>query len=151
MNPRGRQVLLVRAGGRACALPVEHVVETLRPLPVTPLAGTPGFVLGAVVVRDEAMPVVSLHAFLGDDAPEPPTRFVVIRCGPRSAVLAVRGVLGVCALEGLSSAGVPLLDSAAGGAVEQLSVADGELLLVLRTGRVVPEEAWRALAEESRT
>src|SRR5262245_18286867 len=30
--------LLGRAGQRLCALPVEHVVETMRPLPTEPLA-----------------------------------------------------------------------------------------------------------------
>ncbi len=137
--------MLVRCGRRTSALAVEDVVETLRPLPVSPLAGTPPFVAGAAVVRGEPVPVVALGAFLGDGAPPPPWRFVVVRCGGRRAVLAVEAVVGVSELPPDGAGVAPLLASAAAGTIEALSTSDGELLAVLRAARVVPDAAWRAL------
>jgi purine-binding chemotaxis protein CheW len=143
-DPR-RQVVLVRCGRRTCALAVQDVVETLRPLPVSPLVGTAPFVAGAAVIRGEPVPVVDLAVFLGDAAPAPPGRFVVVRCGARRAVLAVEAVLGLSELARDAEGIAPLLGCAAAGAVEALSASDRELLLVLRAARVVPDAAWCAL------
>jgi purine-binding chemotaxis protein CheW len=44
-------LLLFRSGGRLCALRLESVRETTRPLPIEPIAGTPPFVLGISVMR----------------------------------------------------------------------------------------------------
>ncbi len=141
------QVVLARAGARLCALRVEDVIETFRPLPVAPLPGTPDFVAGAAVVRGEPLPVVHLGAFLGSGRTAP-ARYVVVRCGSRRAVLAVDAVVGVTQLPEAPAAPVPLLDAACAGAVEALSATDRELLFVLRAARVVPEEAWRAVGLE---
>lgn len=139
-------VLLVRAGGRVCALPLPQVIETLRPLPAAPLAGLPDFVRGAAVVRGAAIPVVDLAAFLGLEAPAAPSRFVLVRCGPRAAALAVDAVWGVASLEGVERAATPLLGAADGGAVEALGALDGELLVQLQAARIVPDDAWRAIS-----
>lgn len=143
-SPSRPPVLLVRAGARLCALPIEQVIETMRALPLVPLSGTPPFVAGAAVVRGAAVPVVHLDALLGAAAPRPAARFVLLRCGARTAALAVDGVIGVASLD-VDGATAPLLEAGAGGAVETLGARDGELLVVLRGARVVPEEAWRAL------
>jgi purine-binding chemotaxis protein CheW len=138
-----RPVVLVRAGARVCALAVADVVETMRPLPVAPLAGAPTFVAGAAIARGEATPVVNLDALLsGAPASEtpPPARFVLVRAGGRHALLAVDAVLGVTALAGGADA-PPLLAAAASGAVEALGARDGELLVVLRSARLVPDAA----------
>jgi purine-binding chemotaxis protein CheW len=139
-------VLLVRAGGRVCALPLADVMETMRPLPTTPVAGLPPFVLGAAVVRGAAVPVVKLSAFLGTAEASSPARFVLVRCGARAAVLAVEEVSGVVALERGDRAERPLLGVAEGAAAEALGALDGELLVVLRAARIVPDDAWRAAA-----
>lgn len=137
-------VLLVRAGGRACGLPLAHVIETLRPLPTTPCAGVPSFVLGAAVVRGLAVPVVRLDRFLGA-APSPSTRFVLVRCGARAAALAVDSVSGVASLAGIERDATPLLGAGADGAVVALGALDGELVVLLRAARIVPDDAWRAI------
>jgi len=140
-------VLLVRAGGRACAIPLAHVIETLRPLPVTPSAGVAPFVLGAAVVRGAAVPVVSLDLFLGSPR-SAPARFVLVRCGPRAAALAVDAVLGVVSLAGVERASTPLLGADGQGAVDAVGALDGELLVLLRASRIVPDDAWRAIARD---
>jgi purine-binding chemotaxis protein CheW len=132
-----------------CALRVADVVETMRPLPVAPLAGAPAFVAGAAIARGEAAPVVSLDALLAGaaaSAAAPPGRFVLVRAGERRALLAVDAVLGVATLAAADAAAPPLLATAASGAVEALAARDGELLLVLRAARLVPEAAWQALS-----
>jgi hypothetical protein len=44
-------VFVVRVGARVCALPLHHVVETMRPLPIDPVVGTPAFISGVSVIR----------------------------------------------------------------------------------------------------
>ena len=51
-------VLVVMVGARACAFPLHHVAETMRPLPIKHVAGTPGFVCGVSVIRGTPTPVV---------------------------------------------------------------------------------------------
>jgi purine-binding chemotaxis protein CheW len=148
-GPSRPNVLLVRAGSRLCALPLACVVETLRPLPTSPLAGTPPSVSGVAVVRGAPTPVVDLDALLGAAGGAPASRFVVVRVGERRAALAVTEVVGLHALpEGGEVAGAPLLDGAADGAVAALRSRDDALLVVLAAARLVPDAAWRALAGE---
>lgn len=130
-----RRVLLVRSGERVCAIAIEHVVETLRPLRAEPLSGAPPFVTGVAVLRGEPVPVVDLAVFLSGAASPRVTRWVALRCGARVAVLAVDAVVGVGDLAG--DAPVPLLAGACGGALESLAALDRELLVVLEAGRVV--------------
>lgn len=142
----GEQVLLVRAGGRACGLPIASVGETMRPLPVRSVAGTPPFVRGVAIVRGEPVPVLDLGVLLTGAPEENPTRFVVVRAGGRHAALAVAAVLGVARLDGATPGALPLVRDACGGALESLRALDGDLLVVLGAARLVPEEASAALA-----
>jgi purine-binding chemotaxis protein CheW len=135
-------VLLVRAGAQICALPLRHVNETMRPLPVAPLAGVPPFVEGAAVVRGEPAPVVLLSVLLGGER-RPATRFVSIRSGERRVLLAVDAVLGVAQLP--DTGGVPLLADAAGGTIDVLGALDRDLLAVLDASRLVPDDVWREI------
>ena len=154
MAESSQDVLLVRAGARICALPIADVAETMRPLPTVPLAGTPPYVAGAAIARGVAAPVVNLDALLagsaGSDVPGDRiganARYVRLRCGGRSALLAVDAVVGVSRLASREGDAPPLLSAAAGGVVESLGALDGALLLVLRASRLVPEEAFRAIA-----
>ena len=57
-------VLVVMVGARACAFPLHHVAETMRPLPIKRVAGTPSFVCGVSVIRGTPTPVVDLKALL---------------------------------------------------------------------------------------
>ena len=57
--------LILLAGDQLCALPVGHVGETMRPLPVETLAGGPPFAPGVSVIRGQPTPVVDLAEVLG--------------------------------------------------------------------------------------
>ena len=57
-------VLVVMAGARACAIPLHHVGETMRPLRIEPVGRTPGFVRGVSMIRGAPTPVVDLKALL---------------------------------------------------------------------------------------
>jgi chemotaxis signal transduction protein len=61
-------VFVVMVGARACAFPLHHVAETMRPLPIESVAGTPSFVRGVSVIRGVPTPVVDLKALLENSA-----------------------------------------------------------------------------------
>jgi purine-binding chemotaxis protein CheW len=135
-------VLFVRTASLICAIPLAHVAETMRPLPMEPAAGAPPFVLGLSVIRGQPVPVVDLGSLLGDHAARP-ARWVTLRVGARRVALAVDAVvgahhLGSATLEELP----PLLRDAHSGRVESLGALDSQLLLVLRTTRLLPEDLW---------
>jgi purine-binding chemotaxis protein CheW len=85
--------LLCRARELLCALPLECLVETMRPLPVTADPLAPPFVLGVARVRGTQMPVVDLGALLGARLPPQPARFLSLRLEGRGVILAVEGVV----------------------------------------------------------
>jgi purine-binding chemotaxis protein CheW len=145
MNDRGQSVLLLRIGAATCAVPLHDVVETMRPLPVEPVGGASSCVRGVARVRGEAVPVVDLASVLGDHDGATPTRFVIVRAGRRSVALVADAVLGtrslaVARLQALP----PLLSGAPAHVVESLAV-DAELVRLLRTSRLLPDDAWDAL------
>lgn len=142
----GGPYLICRSNACLCALPLESVAETMRPLPVEPLAATPAFVLGISVIRGAATPVVDVARLLGSPAPVPPQRLVTLRIGARCVALAVEGVIGVHALPAAALAAVPaLLSGAANETVSAISTLDAQLLLVLQSARLVPESVWAAI------
>jgi purine-binding chemotaxis protein CheW len=134
------------------ALPVQHVVETMRPLPCAPIAGTPGFVLGAAVVRGEPVPVVDIGLLLGTSGDrDSRTRWVTIRVGTRVVALAVPEVVGVRRLpSSAASAPAPLLNVAARGAASTLSVLDDDFLVVLESASLVSSDVWKAIEGQRR-
>ena len=131
--------LVFRAGSQLCALPLADVVETMRPLPVRPLAGMPPHVLGISVVRGTPVPVIDVAELLGaGDVDTAPTRFVVIRAGAGQAALATGPVVGI---ETLTAVAEPDGQPAP---VSAVAVRDSEPLLALRGAALVPEVAWTA-------
>src|SRR5271155_6034274 len=68
--------LVVFAGAYSCALPIGHVVETMRPLPTEPVAGAKAFVRGLALIRGAAVPVIDLAHVIGVSEARAPTRFV---------------------------------------------------------------------------
>ncbi len=127
-------------------MPLSCVVEIMRPLPIEPVAGMPAFVLGLAVIRGAPQPVVDLGALLGAGGGGAIGRFVTLRIGKRGVALAVKAVLGVRDLAGAPLEEVPpLLREADAKAVAAIGALDADLLVLLRAGRVLPEEAWRAL------
>lgn len=154
MNGDGRlemaRSLLCRVGVRLCALPLEHVVETMRPLPIEALPGAPPFVRGVSMIRGIPVPVVDAGALLDSGDPPKPTRFVSLKAGHRHVILAVEEVLGVRALPTAALRDLPPLLSAAGaGVVSAIGVLDSALLLVLQAARLVPEWVWESLETRS--
>jgi purine-binding chemotaxis protein CheW len=142
----GNLVLLCRVRRAFAALALEHVVETMRPLPVEPLADAPSFVSGLSIIRGAPTPVVDTGALLGfaDDAV--PTRFVTVKTGDRIVALAVEGVIDVRELSSESlDALPPLLADAASDVVSAVGTLDAELLVVLRAARAVPDSVWQVL------
>jgi purine-binding chemotaxis protein CheW len=130
--------LLCRAGSSFCALPLGHVVEVMRVLPIEALAGTPVYVLGLSIIRGTPTPVVDT-AILCSGRTAPSHRLVTVRAGTRIIALAVDRALGVQSIR----AGTPLpplLREAASDMVSAIGRVDAELLLFLSTARIVPEE-----------
>ncbi len=135
-----RFALVLSVGGRACALPLVHVIETMRPLPVESVPDMPPFVLGVAIVRGAPVPVVSVSALVGATRDGAPTRFVTIRVDARCVALAVDAVEGIVTLDGSALGAMPpLLQTAATDVVEALAPLDERLLFVLRAARMVPE------------
>jgi len=131
-----------------CALPLEHVVETMRPLPVEIVGGAPEFVSGLSIIRGVPLPVVDTGSLLGAGE-SLPTRFVTVKAGKRLVALAVDAVLGLRAISADSLHELPpLLGDARAELITGIGAIDSELLLVLRTARVVPESFWAALELE---
>ncbi len=141
----GVQALLVRVGTHACAVPVSHVAEIMRPLAVQPLAGVPGFVVGVSVVRGVAIPVIDLARLLNATSGVR-GRFVTVKIGARRAALVVDSVVGLRILDPARLGELPgLLRSAETDVIEAIGASDAQLLVVIRAMRIVPNEVWTVL------
>lgn len=132
--------LLCRAGPHLCALPLEQILEVMRPLPTEALADAPPFVRGVAVIRGVPVPVIDLARLLGHSKAAL-TRYVTVRAGgDRILALAVGEVLG---LKRDDEAGtrtmVPLMREAAQESVAAIGALDSEALLFLTTLRLLPE------------
>ncbi len=143
------RALIVKTQAHTCALPLEEIIETMRPLPVRPLAGTPPFVRGVALVRGTGLPVLDLGALLGEPASEAPafhglTRFVTIRAGGRCAALAVASVTGIVAFAETDFEALPPLLAGADG-VATMGVSDDQLILALQAARLIPADLWPLL------
>jgi purine-binding chemotaxis protein CheW len=141
-----RLYVMCEARARRCALPLHHVVELMRMLPLSPLAGAPGCVLGLAVIRGEPTPVVDCGTLLGESSPSRHTRMVTVRCGPRVAALAFEAVRGVHALRSSDVRDLPsLARGAASEVMSAVSVLDAELLIVLTDSLLLPDSVWTSL------
>jgi purine-binding chemotaxis protein CheW len=130
----------------ACALPIERVLETMRPLPVRRVERAPEVVLGVAVVRGVATPVVDATRLLGASGTEPPGRFLTLSVGDRQVSLAVTRVDGVRALAAQAFGALPpLLAAADVDAVAAIGTLDQDLMILLGGVRLVPEGVFAAL------
>ncbi len=157
MNETPRQVgglradrmasLIVTASSKAYAIPIAHVLETMRPLPVEPIADMPAFLLGLSVIRGAPVPVVDLEAVVGVHRTDMITRFVSLGLGERRVALAVGAVIGLRELDRADVTHMPpLLGEARKDVIEAIGVLDAHLLLVLRASWLLPEEIWQELS-----
>jgi purine-binding chemotaxis protein CheW len=141
--------LVCRSGTRLCALPLENVVETMRPLPVNPIPTMPPFLMGVAIIRGAVSPVVNVARLVDDTSDTLPTRFVTLKLGTHTVAFAVDDVLGIRALNADLVEGIPLLLHAVENSnVAAITVLDAELLLVLQSARVIPEDVWETLDSE---
>ncbi len=137
--------LVCRVGTLLCALPIEHVVETMRPLPVEPISGAPRFVRGLAIIRGEPVPVVDAGRLVGNDEAQP-GRFVTLQIGARRVSLAVSEVLGARSVAKYLRDLPPLLGDAETEVIGAIGTLDSELLVVLRSALILPEGSQRGLA-----
>jgi purine-binding chemotaxis protein CheW len=141
---QGRAVLLCQVGSLVCGLPLEHISETMRPLPLEPLQGMPTFVDGLAIIRGAPVPVVDLARLLGNESSARCARFVVVRVSERHVALAVAQVIGVGAVPPGASALPPLLGQANAEFVAAIGSLDARLLVILEDGLILPASAWKA-------
>ncbi len=138
--------LVSRAHTHLCAIPLEHVIEIMRPLPMQAVAGAPGYVRGLCIIRGSAVPVVDTGLLVGDHASEA-GRLVSVRAGGRTIALATEAVLGIHTIDAETFKELPpLLQEAAGETVAAMGILDAELLFLLRTTRIVPADLLDRLA-----
>ena len=142
------RTLVVGIKGRLCAVPLPHVIEIMRPLPVEPISAVPAFVQGISIIRGIPTPVVDLGVLLGMPSGVA-DRFVTLRLGDRQVALSVDSVLGVRELD-LSKIGElpPLLQGASKDAIEAMGTLDEQLLVVLCAGWELPDEVWQTLTPQ---
>jgi purine-binding chemotaxis protein CheW len=132
--------LLCRAGTHLCAIPLGHVIEILRVLPIEAVAGAPRYVRGLCIIRGSAVPVVDTGLLIGEQATKS-ERLVTIRAGGRTIALAAETVLGIRTIGAETlNALPPLLRDAASETIAAIGNLDAELLFFLRTALVVPQE-----------
>lgn len=137
--------LICRVITRLCALPLEHVAETMRPLAIEPVAGVPRAVRGLSIIRGVPVPVVDVGWMLTAQESQP-TRFVAVKAGSRLVALAVSAVVGIRAIPaGSVSELPPLLSDANPEAIAAVGTLDAQLLIVLNSARLVPDAVWSAL------
>jgi purine-binding chemotaxis protein CheW len=133
-------------GTRVYGIRLDQVVETMRPLPIEPLAGVPSFVLGLSVLRGMPVPVIDLASLLGAASPVKSARFVAVRAGDRTALLAVESVTGVTALqEQMLESLPPLVRDMSAQALDTIGRLDEGMLFVLKSGHIVPDAVWDSL------
>src|ERR1700716_1599169 len=108
MHGRLESSLLCRVGALLCALPLEHVEETMRPLAVEAIAGVPSFVRGLAVVRGVPIPVIDAASLLSGGGSRP-ARFGTRKFGSRRIALAVDAVVGVVEIPPASLNALPLV------------------------------------------
>lgn len=138
--------LLCRSRLRLCALPLHHVRETMRALPLDAVPNMPPFMLGVSIIRGQVVPVVDLAMLTAQDGARPGARLVTLALGRRQVALAVDEVLGVRSLPGSALCQVPpLLDGADAGMLAALTTLDAELLLVLQAAQLIPDALWPLL------
>lgn len=145
--PGGAASLVFRAGPLLCAVRIEDVIETMRPLAVHPLAGTPPFVSGICIMRGAPTLVVDVARLLGG-VTAPVRRFVAVRTERGPVAFAIGEIQGVRPVAADAAARQEaLLGDAPARLVAAVGTLDAEPVLVLQSMRLVPDDVWAAAAE----
>jgi purine-binding chemotaxis protein CheW len=125
-------LVVFRVGARELCLRVEHVVEILRMVAITPVPGAAPWIAGVINLRGRTVPVVDLRVRLGFPPAVPglATPIVVALVGDRPVGVIVDQVAGVVRVpddaleppEGLS---------VSGSGVAGLAHVQGRLVIIL--------------------
>ncbi|WP_203820947.1 chemotaxis protein CheW [Paractinoplanes ferrugineus] len=137
--------LVFRAGPLLCALRLEEVIETMRPLETQPLAGTPPFVLGISVLRGVPTPVIDVGRLLRGDQGEA-ERYVAVRTERGAVALATGEIIGIRSVDTTTGAHPALLGGRSSRLVAGVGTVGAEPLLLLQSMRAVPDDVWEAAA-----
>lgn len=143
----GRKALILGVQTRMCALALNHVIETMRPLPIEVVSGVPSFVRGVAIIRGIPTPVVDLGAVLGASSEHKGERFVTVRAGDRQVAMLVSTVIGIRDFEALALTQElpPLLQEASQDVIEKIGTLDERFLEVLREGWKLSDEVWHTV------
>ena len=141
----GQYRLLFRAGAQLCAVPISHVIEVMRGLPIKPVARGPPYVRGLCIIRGAPVLVVDTGLLVSNRATAC-ERLITVRTGSRTVALAAEAVLGIWAI-GADKLGPlpPLLGDGATDTIAALGLLDAELLLLLQTACIVPDDLFDRL------
>jgi purine-binding chemotaxis protein CheW len=147
------QCLLCQVDTSYLAIPISHVIEVTRPLPVTRLPDGPSWLSGVTVLRGIATPVIDARKLLGvaaesgDPSPEPPPfpRWVALRIDDRRVALAVDSVDRAHELSAENSRELPPL-LAGTRPITALGTLDTKLLMVLEGARLLANDALASMA-----
>ena len=144
-------MLVVRCNERTFAIPIEYVIETMRPLPIVDMPNKPSFVLGVSILRGKPTPVVDLCSLLGFEQTKDSSRFVLLRVGQRQVALLAGTVLGIESLSKQTLHDLPQLFAEANQeALSILGVRDHELMVVVQNMQFLPEDVWDEMHQEDR-
>jgi purine-binding chemotaxis protein CheW len=93
-------LVVFRLGGNDYALLLEHVLEVVRMVSLSPLPGSPHWVRGVINLRGVAIPVIDGRGRLGLDTQEPglSTPIVVVRASGRETGIIADEVVDVVTL-----------------------------------------------------
>ena len=138
--------LVFRAGPLLCALRLDEVIETMRPLETQPLAGTPAFVRGISVLRGVPTPVIDVARLLGGEQTEV-RRYLAVHTERGAVALATGPIIGIRDVDLSIAGGHPaLLGARSSRLVAGVGTIGAEPLLLLQSMRAVPDEVWEAAA-----
>lgn len=90
-------LVLVRMGGRPCAIPADAIVEVVPRVLLRQVPNAPQEVLGVMNLRGKVVTVIDVRARFSDsaDAPPPYQHLVIVERGGQHVGLAVDDVLEV--------------------------------------------------------
>lgn len=142
------KLLVLRVRSQLCAVPLESVLETCRPLPTDPIPDAPPFVSGLTLIRARPTPVVDARRLLGPASDGAPGRYVTLKLGAqaeRFVTLAVDAVVGVRDVTSQRLEQLPALLRGEQTLVRALGTLDSELLLLLEHAYLLPDALWAEL------
>lgn len=141
------QLLEFLVAGRHLALPLDDVVRALRIVEITPLPESPSHILGAINVRGQVMPVISLrhHFGLPPREIELEDRLILVDRKGQTVALVVEAICGV--IQVLQSQVRPPSEMGfATSYLEGLIQHQDDLVLVYEADRLLSPGEEKALA-----